>query len=157
MKLRRNGGTYSRCLYLPRSQVVIADFMSRKHEPISLEEQTEVQEASTAAISDDGLPIDPGDGQENISGDDSPGEVSRDSTESNVPAGNNQQTPYETSAPGANTPAPASTPTPSPTLTPAPFHPASCTEIEKAKPDAVSEVFKIYLNGAGNTRRDHAR
>src|SRR6478735_8715652 len=114
-------------------------------EPNAPEEQTEFSEGDAGAISGSSLPIGSVEGQEIVLGK-SPGEVPSDSAQGNVQAGNNQPSAPTNGAPGAGTPA---TPTPTPTpVPPPPFYPASCAEIKKAKPDAVSGVFKIYLNAA---------
>lgn len=56
--------------------------------------------------------------------------------------------------PAAEPPAePAATPSPLPTpIPPAPFFPDSCAAIKKAKPDALSGPYKIYLNANLETR-----
>lgn len=53
----------------------------------------------------------------------------------------------------AETPEPAASPSPSPTpIPPAPFYPDSCAAIKKAKADALSGPYKIYLNANSETR-----
>jgi|GEM_PF-3543758 len=115
--------------------------------PIAPEEQVEFFDGTPNAISGDALPIGEIEGQEVILGKNS-GEVSNDSSEGNVPAGTDQQAPPAAGAPGAGTPPPPA-PLPSP---PPPFYPATCAEIKKAKPDATSGIFKIYLNPSLETR-----
>ncbi len=114
--------------------------------PIAPEEQLNFIDGSADATSGSGLPIGGVEGQDIEIG---KGEASNDSTQDNVPPGSDQQTPPADGAAGAGTPAPTPTPTPPP---PPPFYPASCAEIKKAKPDAVSGTFKIYLNAAQETR-----
>lgn len=116
--------------------------------PMAPEEQVKFFEGDASAISGSDQPIESIEGQDIILGD-SPGETSNDSAQGNVPAGSDQQTPPADGAPGAGTPAPTPTPTPPAA---APFYPASCAEIKKAKPDAASGIFKIYLNAAAETR-----
>lgn len=114
--------------------------------PMAPEEQTKFFDGGADATSGQTLPIGSIEGQDIELGQ---GEASNDGTQDNVPPGNNQQTPPADGAAGAGTPAPAPTATPAPAP---PFYPASCAEIKKAKPDAVSGVFKIYLNAAQETR-----
>ncbi len=119
-----------------------------KKGPMAPEEQTEFFGIEAGATSGDALPIGVVEGQDSELGNHSPAEVPRDSTQGNVPAGADQQNPPTTGAPGAGTPAPPTPPAPPP----APFYPATCAEIKKAKPDAASGVFKIYLNPSQPTR-----
>lgn len=89
------------------------------------------------------LPIGAVEGQETILR-----ENSNDGTQGNVSSGTDQQTPPANGTPGVGTP----TPTPTPTQSPAPVYAASCAEIKKSQPNAVSGVFKIYLNAANPAR-----
>ncbi|WP_141734784.1 fibrinogen-like YCDxxxxGGGW domain-containing protein [Oligoflexus tunisiensis] len=117
--------------------------------PIAPEEQTKFYDGSADATSGPTLPIGSIEGQDIVIGN-SPGETPNDSPQNNVPPGSDQQTPPADGTAGSGAAAP--TPTPTPTPPPAPFYPTSCAEIKKAKPDAVSGTFKIYLNAALETR-----
>jgi hypothetical protein len=117
--------------------------------PIAPEEQTKFYDGSSDATSGPTLPIGSVEGQDSEIGN-SPGETPNDSPQNNVPPGSDQQAPPTDGSAGAGAAAPTPTPTPPPP--PAPFYPASCAEIKKAQPDAVSGIFKIYLNAALETR-----
>lgn len=116
--------------------------------PMAPDEQAKFYDGSADATSGSTLPIGAIEGQDIIIGN-NPGGTSNDGSQSNVPPGSDQQAPATDGAAGAGTPAPTPTPTPPP---PPPFYPASCAQIKAAKPDAVSGIFKIYLNAAAETR-----
>jgi hypothetical protein len=111
------------------------------------EEQVKFIDGSADATSGSTLPIGSIEGQDIEIG--NTGETPNDSSQDNVPPGSDQASPPADGAAGAGTPAPAPTTAPIPAP---PFYPASCAEIKKAKPDAVSGIFKIYLNAAQETR-----
>ncbi|MDQ3233861.1 MAG: hypothetical protein M3Q07_18750 [Pseudobdellovibrionaceae bacterium] len=116
--------------------------------PMAPDEQVKFYEGSADATSDGNQPIGSIEGLDVVLGN-NPGGNPNDGSQNNVPPGADQQTPPPNGAPGPGTP--TATPTPTPPVAP-PFYPASCAEIKKAKPDAVSGIFKIYLNAAAATR-----